>query len=99
MTEPRHVLRWQSPPAGKRPPVIGRRSSVYDEAAAKLRENPGLWGVIAEGNTNYAAGLTSHIRCGTLPCFRPAGSFEAMSRQDGGVRTVYVRYVGESDDA
>jgi hypothetical protein len=70
------------------------RGSIYDEAAAELRDNPGLWGVIYEGTADRAGGMASQINTGVHACFRPAGSFEAVARRAAGVRTVYARYVG-----
>jgi len=92
-----YVIRWQVPPESKRPPTAGRRTTMYDEAAAELRANPGMWGVIYEGRANRASGMVAHILSGAIACFRPAGSFRATSRTRNGVRTVYARYLGDGD--
>lgn len=96
MPEQLYVLRWQDPPESQRPPTAGRSRSMYEEAAAELRENRGMWGVIYEGRANRASGMVAHILSGAIACFRPSGSFEATSRMRQGVRTVYARYVGEA---
>lgn len=70
---------------------------MYDEAAAELRDNPGMWGVIYEGPANRASGMVAHILSGAISCFRPAGSFRATSRMRQGVRTVFACYVGGED--
>lgn len=99
MPDPLHVIRWQRPPKSKTPHEHRPRPSQYDVVAAELRDNQGVWGVIFEGDPGRAAGLSSHIRNGTLACFRPAGAFEAVSRMDCGKRVVFARYVGGESDA
>lgn len=89
------VLRWQTPPPAKKRGGF-RRSNLFAEAAAELRDMPGMWGVVFEGTSNRASGMASNINSGVYPCCRPPGSFEAVARMDAGVRTVYARYVGEA---
>lgn len=97
MAEPLYVLRWHTPPAARHPGGTGRRRSMYEEVAAELRDMPRTWGVIWEGNRRRAA-LSNHISEGVLPSFRPAGTFESVSRWHGGVWTVYARFVGDGGD-
>lgn len=70
---------------------------MFAEAAEELRDMPGVWGVIYESPSNRATGMASHIVNGVYPCFRPPGSFQAVSRMRDGVRTLYARYVGGGD--
>ena len=86
------VLRWEDPPPQRRG---GRRSNHFpaELVARDLRSKPGEWAVVEESPNRL--NLASHIRGGMYPAFRPAGSFDAVSRtdEDGVVRT-YARYVG-----
>lgn len=88
------VLLWATPPGQMR----GQKPMVDDDwgsVAKELRDNPGRWGVIWEGDDpGYAANLASSVQVGRYPSFRPGGSFEAVSRKRDGVARVYARFVG-----
>ena len=96
MSEKLYVLRWQDPPKAQHLPGPGRRGSVFDDVAAELRAMPGMWGVILECTANRASGMAANINAGLYPCFRPAGTFEAVGRMNNGLRTVFARYVGDA---
>lgn len=96
VSEKLHVLRWQNPPDKRAPGGPGRRGTLFDTAAAELRQMPGMWGVVLEGSGNRASGMAASINAGVYPCCRPAGSFQAVARMDHGLRTVYARYVGDA---
>jgi hypothetical protein len=92
-----HVLRWEKPPEPKYPARSRRQPNMYSEVVEQLREMPGLWGVIWEGPAGQGAAMATQISTGLHSCFRPAGSFEAVSRQSDGIRTVYARYLGDGE--
>jgi len=96
VAEPLYVLRWQTPPPAARPGGPGRRSSMFEEVADELRDMPRTWGVIWEGPKRRGA-LANHINTGTIPSFRPAGTFEAVARRFGGTWSVYARYLGDGE--
>ncbi|HEY9418207.1 MAG TPA: hypothetical protein VIQ30_25890 [Pseudonocardia sp.] len=85
------VIRWEDPPPERRG---GRRSNGFPSelVSRDLRRHPGQWAVVDESPTRL--NLASHIRGGMYPAFRPRGSFEAVSRTEGGVVRTYARYVG-----
>lgn len=95
------VLRWEKPPPPNSDHDRGNRSSQWDEAAAQLRENAGVWGVIYEGPAARVAAVVNAIRVGGMRCFRPPGVFEAARRNlDGTSRVlIYARYVGDESEA
>lgn len=86
-------IKWQEPPSDGR-----ERHGKWEPVADRLRSRPGAWALIAEG---VSASLRSNLVRGNMKAFRPAGSFEAVSRNprsgQSGARVVdiYARYVGE----
>lgn len=88
------ILRWEDPPPERRG---GRPSNRFpaELVALDLRRNPGRWAVVEEAPNRLS--LASQIRDGLYPAFRPAGSFEAVSRSLEGVVVTYARYVGVDD--
>jgi hypothetical protein len=84
-------IQWEEPPQSQ------TGGGKYDELAEELRRNPGRWAKLG----TYDTGQAANIRDGRLRAFRPAGAFEAVSRNgrtDGEGRRqadIYVRYVGE----
>ncbi len=72
-------MKWQEPP-----PETGRRygaPQAWVEEAARLRENPGRWALLAEDlSERQAVDVAANIRRGRLVAFRP-GRFEARSHK------------------
>lgn len=96
MSELPRVLRWEMPPAARSKGGESRSSwSRYKPIAEELRARRGEWGVVYEGPKHFAAGLVTHIQTGAVVAFAPAGDFEACSRVNGHIRTVYARYLGD----
>jgi hypothetical protein len=97
--EVRSVIRWEDPPPRHR--SVGRLdwSTVADE----LEGNPARWALvheasIADPDVRTARGIASGINTATLTAFRPAGTYEAVSRMINNRCFVYARYVGEHPD-
>lgn len=67
---------------------------AHDLIAYQLKRQPGKWAVVAEAPRN--TGLAGSIATGRLRAYSPKGSFEAVTRNKGGIQTVYARYVGEA---
>ncbi len=92
--ETRSIIRWEEPPPSHmRGPGRGA-ASKWDSLAAQLREHPGRWALVDEGNN---ASLIDTIKFGRAVCFRPAGDFEATTRKIPGTNTtrVYARFLGD----
>lgn len=87
------VIRWEEPPP-QNPGVRGETRMPWSLIAQQLRERPGEWGVVHEGDSP-ALHMTHRIAQGKSPWFRPAGHFEATTRIRLGHAVVYARYVGE----
>lgn len=88
------VIRWENPASGYVKP--GR--SLWAPVAQELRKHPGAWAVVLEvpvAKASRAANVAHNIRRAGMHAFRPAGSFEAVSRSDEDMTTVYARYVGQ----
>lgn len=90
--EPPSELEWEAPP-----PSAQRKGSKWDPIARALKNRPGQWACIGRA---IPTGIISTINKGELKCFRPVGSFEAVSRNhtERWVADVYVRYVGENGE-
>jgi hypothetical protein len=68
------------------------RSTKYAEEAAELQAHPGEWALFKE---NASSSMASLISNGALVAFRPAGAYEAATRNVKlGYGQIYVRYVG-----
>lgn len=92
------VIRWEEPPPdGNRGMKAPKRSKYWQDVAAQLRERPGRWALVLEGDFNAAGGIAGMIKAGRLAAFRPAGEFQALTRTVGSC-SVYARYVGEGAD-
>lgn len=91
------VLRWEDPPAAAHPDRKGYRRSRLERVAEQLRERPGEWAVVLDGEASRgkASGMTFHIRLGQIACFTPSGDFDAVMRRVEDRFTVYARYVGD----
>jgi hypothetical protein len=93
------------PPRGK---AGYRHRYSYQEAAAELRANPGRWAIIATfddrkptrdrnrstGNVQ-ARNLAKNLKNGLLASFRPAGSFDAVTRLSDEGYQVWASYRAE----
>lgn len=80
------IRMWADPPQpGERRLRADRRD--WGPLAEALRANPSRWAMLAYG---LAPQLAHEIQAGVLAPFRPAGAFEAVTRQG----TIYARYVG-----
>lgn len=83
------------------PPPDPRRSSSaegkrYTEFAGTLKANPGRWARFPYDYSDGGACVAQQkIKNGRAEYWRPAGSFEATTRQIDGRRVVFVRYVGD----
>lgn len=87
-------IKWEEPEIiGANGPYRARRD--WAGIASALRMNPGAWAVVAEDDWPTIA---TQISGGRLAPFRPAGSFEAVSRgqKDNRAAKIYARFVGES---
>lgn len=95
-------IEFEDPPAGR-----DKSDRLKHEAvAAKLRERPRSWAVVArKANSRQAANAAYSIgHAANLKAYEPAGSFEAMARavdvraQDGSRTREYrvlARYLGD----
>jgi hypothetical protein len=88
--EPPEKITWEEPT----PQADGKKGSKWDPIARMLKEHPGRWACLGR---KMPTGIVTVIRQGTLKCFQPKGSFEAVVRNhtDRWTGDVYVRYVGE----
>ena len=83
-------MKWQEPPGGSK-----GRSQILLTEAAELRANPKRWALIITRPTDKSASqFAFRIRNGLNAAWRPAGTFEAVSRGCD----VYARYVGDPDE-
>jgi hypothetical protein len=86
-------FRFEEPPAPHQKP---RGSQM--EAAQKLREKPGEWGMITDcRNSGSSSSMARAIRKGTRKAWEPAGDFEAVARKVDGQYRVYARYMPDPD--
>lgn len=95
MPEQAEILRWEDPKPSLQPRENGYSRSRYRDIADELRAQQGRWAVIAEFSGRNRTALATHISRGAIGCFRPAGDFDAVSRQVFGLTTIYARYVGD----
>ena len=88
-------LKFETPPSPKRPNARHPHVTI----AKLLKDRPGEWALTF---TNEGSATAHKIRNGLLPAYRPAGSFEATSREldqkTGRAERIYVRYVGENGE-
>lgn len=77
------------------PGVRSNAKNDHTNVASELRANPGEWAVVAE---DVSPTLAQLIKNGKLVAYRPAGSFESVTRgiSNGRAAKVYARYVGEA---
>lgn len=89
------IIRWEDPPTAK---PIGRHGVTLanELIASQLRRHPGEWALIAENPGNSS--LAGHIKSAAIAAFRPAGSYEAVTRTVEGVVRIYARHVGEAGE-
>jgi hypothetical protein len=87
--KPPTKIEWEEPE-----PIAPRKGSRWDPVAAALKARPGQWACIGR---NIQTSIVYDINKGVLKCWRPAGAFEAVSRNHSQrwQADVYVRYVGE----
>ena len=71
-----------------------KRTGKHAAIANLLRERPGEWARILTLKATSARTMAYAINAGTMPCYGPAGLFEAKSRTVNGECHVYARYVG-----
>ena len=90
-SDPPKQLEWEDPAP------VERRGSKWDPVARTLRAHPGEWACIGR---KIPTSIVSTINKAQLACFRPEGSFEAVTRNhvERWVADVYVRYVGENQE-
>lgn len=91
MTDAR-IHKWEAPPEGKTSP-----RGKWLPVAESLRSRPGEWALVSTGDVHTGNG--GNIQQGRLACFRPAGSFEGVSRKsDDGTWNTWARYIGEGGE-
>lgn len=102
MNDSRSILRWEEPPDRKRQAGRVDWSVVADD----LKAHQGQWAAIYEAKESphspapsetelrRARGLATSIKAANVICFRPQGSFEAVTRMTDTSVTVYARYIG-----
>lgn len=86
------------PPSGRsRRSTDGGEGTVrYQEEANKLRSRPGQWALLKTyAKHGAASAFVTETKKGKYVAFRPAGSFDAVSRKRGDKTNVYVRYTGK----
>lgn len=79
-------IEWVDPPPAT-------EKSPYDAFAAKLKERPGDWAILSR-NRKSPHTLASNIKKGRYKAFRPAGAYDALSREG----VVYACYLGATDE-
>lgn len=86
-------VQWEEPPKPNGGP---RANQQLLDFANELRANPGRWALYptVPSSDSATSSNAANIRRGTLAAFRPPGAFEAVARTAGGIRQIYVRYVG-----
>ena len=86
-------LEWETPQPQKRK----QQGSVWDPVAAALKARPREWACIGR---DIPTGIVTTINRGQLVCFRPKGSFEAVTRNhsERWRADVYARYLGEPQE-
>jgi len=82
------------------PPVNNRGHLDHAEVVRQLKAKPGKWAKVPGYDAKTDAGqrvLASQIGKAQLKAYRPAGSFEAVSRKDPktGEIGIWARYVGK----
>jgi hypothetical protein len=90
------VIRWEPPP--KRTRAVGRMN--WQPVADALRAHPGRWALVFETSAldaeqRVTRGIANGIRTANLTAFRPAGSFESVTRMVGDRTYVYARCLSE----
>jgi hypothetical protein len=77
-------MRW----VDELPPPAGRSRHRHDHnlIAAALREQPGRWAMLPDLPVSHTASISSGVNA----AYRPAGEFEAVSRNG----VLYARYQG-----
>lgn len=78
----------------KNPPTDARTSNgEMTQVADALKANPGEWALIGRKSPSTAA----VIKNGLTKAFRPAGSFDSVTRNgDGRKADIYARYIGDA---
>lgn len=84
---PSLIESWSEPPQVRQSRRTQLDERPWGELVEVLRERSGEWALLSAGLPIYTA---QNITGARLAPFRPAGSFEAVSR-DG---RIYVRHVG-----
>jgi hypothetical protein len=98
MSKQATLIRWETPPpktnrhAGR---PVDTYTSRYTAIADQLRARPGQWALIEQVEAKRNGGLATKIRMGAMLCFTPAGDFEAVTRQGGGIVRTYARFLGD----
>lgn len=89
------VIRWEEPPpAHAENKGVPKHLISHELIAAQLRRRPGEWAVIYESNTPTTA-IAHVVKRAQVKAYRPAGSFEAVTRHVRGMNLAYARYIGE----
>ena len=88
-------LEWREPPTVS----SGGKPAKIALAAIALREHPGQWALITGDSGLSNRTYASYIKTARITAWRPAGSFDAVSRKrPDGQFDIYARYVGENGE-
>jgi hypothetical protein len=92
------TVQWEEPPPAGSASAQGQRISV--EISRELQRRPGEWARWPRAYKGVGASQIAYrINNGISASWRPAGSYEAVTRkgQDGTI-SLWVRYVGDTRD-
>ena len=91
------IIRFEEPPPPAHPRYAPRSRDVAPNVAAELKGAKGDWALVKEFSEQRAGTARSAARVinqGTIPAYRPAGAFEAVTRTVDNQVRLYARYVG-----
>lgn len=88
-------LVWREP--GPAAPKGG--GTNHEAAAEELRANPQIWAEVARYSTSTSAYTAANgVRSGRTRAYLPGGAYEATIRHEDNAYTLFVRYVGTTDE-
>lgn len=93
-----NIIRWEDPPPSGLHNPRDPHLIAHELIAVQLKREPGRWAVVIESTGNEPR-LANHITSGHYRAYKPAGSFQAVSRTVNGIRTIYARFVGTQGES